>query len=71
MAIVNLILLFNFLQEKSDLRLKLLNEILQGIKFVKLRGWENIFEKRIKKTRDEELELLDNDSLYWGLISKY
>ncbi|XP_044013895.1 ATP-binding cassette sub-family C member Sur-like [Aphidius gifuensis] len=57
------------ISEKSDARLKLLNEILQGIKFVKLRGWENIFEKRIKKTRDEELELLDNDSLYWGLIT--
>ncbi|XP_063983768.1 ATP-binding cassette sub-family C member Sur-like isoform X2 [Diachasmimorpha longicaudata] len=55
--------------EKSDSRLKLLNEILQGMRLVKLRAWELIFERRIQHTRDIELSLLDKDSLYWGLIT--
>ncbi|XP_015114991.1 ATP-binding cassette sub-family C member Sur [Diachasma alloeum] len=55
--------------EKSDSRLKLLNEILQGMRLVKLRAWELIFEHRIQHTRDIELSLLDKDSLYWGLIT--
>ncbi|XP_011307390.1 ATP-binding cassette sub-family C member Sur [Fopius arisanus] len=55
--------------ERSDSRLKLLNEILQGMRLVKLRAWELIFERRIQHTRDEELSLLDKDSLYWGLIT--
>lgn len=39
------------------------------MRLVKLRAWEVVFEKRIKKTRNEELNLLDKDSIYWGLIS--
>ncbi|KAK0080738.1 hypothetical protein PV325_013438 [Microctonus aethiopoides] len=57
------------ISEHSDSRLRLLNEILQGMRLVKLRAWEVVFEKRIKKTRNEELNLLDKDSIYWGLIT--
>ncbi|CAK9810065.1 ATP-binding cassette sub-family C member 9 [Anthophora plagiata] len=53
----------------SDARLRLVNEIFQGIRLVKLRAWENIFEKKIKNTRDEELKMLDKDSIYWTLIN--
>ncbi|XP_018345324.1 PREDICTED: ATP-binding cassette sub-family C member Sur [Trachymyrmex septentrionalis] len=55
--------------EKSDTRLRLLNEILQGIRLIKLHAWENLFEDRIYKTRDEELKLLKKDSIYWALIN--
>ncbi|XP_034942129.1 ATP-binding cassette sub-family C member Sur-like [Chelonus insularis] len=55
--------------ERSDARLKLLNEILQGMRLVKLRAWEVVFEKKIQRTREEELSLLNKDSIYWGLIT--
>ncbi|EGI61249.1 ATP-binding cassette transporter sub-family C member 9 [Acromyrmex echinatior] len=55
--------------EKSDTRLRLLNEILQGIRLIKLCAWENLFEDRIYRTRDEELKLLKKDSIYWALIN--
>lgn len=57
-------------QVKSDARLRLVNELLQGMRVIKLRAWENVFENRIRKTRDQELQLLDRDSIYWTLISK-
>ncbi|XP_077281722.1 sulfonylurea receptor [Temnothorax americanus] len=55
--------------EKSDTRLRLLNEILQGIRLIKLRAWENLFEDRICRARDQELKLLKKDSVYWTLIN--
>ncbi|KAG5347863.1 SUR protein, partial [Acromyrmex charruanus] len=55
--------------EKSDTRLRLLNEILQGIRLIKLCAWENLFKDRIYRTRDEELKLLKKDSIYWALIN--
>ncbi|XP_012522703.2 ATP-binding cassette sub-family C member Sur [Monomorium pharaonis] len=55
--------------EKSDARLRLLNEILQGIRLIKLRAWENLFEDRIRGAREQELKLLKKDSIYWALIN--
>ncbi|RLU19415.1 hypothetical protein DMN91_007972 [Ooceraea biroi] len=55
--------------DKSDARLRLVNEILQGMRLIKLRAWENVFEERIRKTRDQELKLLDKDSVYWAFIN--
>ncbi|XP_016766887.2 ATP-binding cassette sub-family C member Sur isoform X2 [Apis mellifera] len=55
--------------KNSDTRLRLINEIFQGMRLVKLRAWENIFEEKIKKTRDDELKMLDKDSFYWTLIN--
>lgn len=57
-------------QEKSDARLRLVNEILQGMRLIKLRAWENVFEERTRETREQELKLLDKDSVYWAFISK-
>ena len=48
-----------------------MNEIFQGMRLVKLRAWEKIFEEKIRRTRDEELKMLDKDSFYWTLISKF
>ncbi|XP_020299812.1 ATP-binding cassette sub-family C member Sur [Pseudomyrmex gracilis] len=58
-----------FIAEKSDTRLRLVNEILQGMRLIKLRAWENVFEDRVCETRDQELKLLNKDSVYWALIN--
>ncbi|XP_022080483.1 ATP-binding cassette sub-family C member 9-like [Acanthaster planci] len=42
----------------SDSRLKGTNELLQGIKLVKLNGWEKKFQDRINESRDRELREL-------------
>ncbi|CAL7947692.1 unnamed protein product [Xylocopa violacea] len=55
--------------KSSDARLRLVNEIFQGMRLVKLRAWEDIFEMKIRKTRDDELKMLDKDSFYWTLIN--
>ncbi|XP_006620268.1 ATP-binding cassette sub-family C member Sur isoform X2 [Apis dorsata] len=55
--------------KNSDSRLRLINEIFQGMRLVKLRAWENIFEEKIRKTRDNELKMLDKESFYWTLIN--
>lgn len=53
----------------SDKRLQLTNEVLQGIRLVKLCGWENEFVDRITDARNNELDLLDKDSIYWGSMT--
>lgn len=58
-----------FYQNLSDRRLQLTNEVLQGIRLVKLCGWENEFVDRITEARNSELDLLDKDSIYWGSMS--
>ncbi|XP_076544094.1 sulfonylurea receptor [Osmia lignaria lignaria] len=60
---------FKSVAKKSDARLRLMNEILQGMKLIKLRAWEKIFERKIKKARNDELRMLDKDSFYWTLIN--
>lgn len=55
--------------DRSDARLRLVNEVLQGMRLVKLRAWEALFEDRVRRTRNQELQLLDKDSLYWALIT--
>lgn len=57
-------------QECTDERLKRINEVLIGIKIIKLNGWENVFKEKIQNTRQEELKYLIKDSIYWTLMSK-
>lgn len=52
-----------------DERLKMTNEMLQGIKVLKLCGWENQFFLRITAARNKELKYLDRESLYWALMT--
>jgi hypothetical protein len=54
----------------SDERLRQMNEVLQGIRLLKLYGWECLYEDHILRTRAKELRLLDKDSLYWAIMSK-
>ncbi|XP_059476483.1 multidrug resistance-associated protein 1 isoform X3 [Neocloeon triangulifer] len=44
--------------KNKDQRVKLMNEILSGIKVLKLYAWEPSFEQQILKIRDKEIEVL-------------
>lgn len=54
----------------SDERLRQMNEVLQGIRLLKLYGWECLYGDRILRTRAKELKLLDKDSFYWAIMSE-
>lgn len=59
------------MQEQSDERINKMNETLQGIKLIKLLAWEKLHENRIQTTREIELKYLNNESIYWALMSLY
>ncbi|XP_074036471.1 multidrug resistance-associated protein 1-like [Leptinotarsa decemlineata] len=44
--------------KNKDKRVKLMNEILNGIKVLKLYAWEPSFEKQVAKIRDKEIKVL-------------
>lgn len=44
----------------KDSRIKAMNEILNGIKVLKLYAWEPSFEKKVQDVRDQELKVLRN-----------
>lgn len=46
----------------KDERAKLMNEILSGIKILKLYAWEPSFEEQIQKIRKEEMKVLKENS---------
>lgn len=48
----------------KDDRIKLMNEILMGIKTLKLYAWEQSFEKLIIKIREKEMKLLKQKQYY-------
>ena len=52
--------------EHKDKRLKLLNEILTGMKVLKLYAWENPFMKRVKGMRDQEIHVLRKTAKVWA-----
>lgn len=56
---------FVSLMKQKDKRVKLINEILNGIKVLKLYAWENSFEKKIKEFREGEIKSL-NHQTYWA-----
>ena len=57
---------------KTDLRVKLMNEVLTGIRIVKYYAWEKAFDKKITEVRDEEVNILAKMgyvfSLAFGII---
>lgn len=55
--------------EKSDLRLKQINELIQGIKVIKLYAWEQYFVENILKTRAEQLKVMFHSRLYRAITS--
>uniref|UniRef100_A0A0K2TGK0 ATP-binding cassette sub-family C member 1 n=1 Tax=Lepeophtheirus salmonis TaxID=72036 RepID=A0A0K2TGK0_LEPSM len=54
--------------KKKDERVKKMNEILQGIKIIKLYAWESSFSKLISSIRFEEIKLLKLSSKYFGFM---
>ena len=42
----------------TDIRVKLMNEILSGIRVIKYYAWESAFSEKIEIVREEELQLL-------------
>ncbi len=53
----------------QDSRIKLTNEILNGIKVLKLYGWEESFKYLVEKIRENELGVLLKQGFYSTLIS--
>lgn len=68
--IFKLTILLTFAQERCDERLRKISEILQGIKLLKLHGWELLFCKKVFDVREKELKNLDRDLLYRSIMSK-
>ena len=58
------------LQDYSSERLKKTNELLRGIKLLKLYAWENIFGDSVEETRGKELSSLKAFALYTSISSK-
>ncbi|XP_058056478.1 ATP-binding cassette sub-family C member Sur [Anopheles bellator] len=54
--------------ECTDERLRRINEVLLGIKLIKLNAWEGVFRDKISLARRQELRHLDLDSIYWTLM---
>lgn len=61
---------FCCVKEANDERLRRINEVLHGIKVIKLSGWEDQYEKKVEEARSRELALLNTDSLHWAVMSK-
>ena len=57
-------------QETSDKRLKHTNELLNGIKLLKLYAWEKIFCAGVEDIRKKEIRLLLKSSLFYALTCK-
>lgn len=49
--------------KNKDERVKLMNEILSGIKVLKLYAWEPSFEEQVQKIREKEIKVL-KDAAY-------
>lgn len=47
-----------------------MSEILQGMKLLKVHGWEIVFSHHIFEVRKKELKNLDRDLLYRSLMSE-
>ena len=57
------------LMRQKDKRSKLINEILSGIKVLKLYGWEPSFSEQVKSVRSLELKQLKKQSVYMSAVT--
>ncbi|XP_059158170.1 multidrug resistance-associated protein 1-like isoform X2 [Physella acuta] len=53
----------------KDRRIRLMNEILNGMKVLKVYGWEEAFEKKVATYRNEEIKLIFKLSLVMASLS--
>ena len=56
--------------DKKDERIKVMNEVLNGMKVLKLYAWEWSFHKKINTIRDEEIGFLRKDR-YLGSVTAF
>ena len=56
--------------EQKDRRIRLMNEVLNGIKVIKLYAWENHFQRDVESIRQKELTILRN-ATYLNAISSF
>lgn len=56
--------------KSKDNRIKLMNEMLNGIKVLKLYSWELAFKDRVSKIREDELQVLKKVA-YLGAVSTF
>ncbi|RNA37460.1 multidrug resistance-associated 1 isoform X3, partial [Brachionus plicatilis] len=54
----------------QDLRLKIINEILAGIKVIKFYGWEVSFQKIVNKIRSDEMKYFSRNAIA-GIITSF
>jgi ATP-binding cassette subfamily C (CFTR/MRP) protein 1 len=54
----------------QDLRIKVLNEMLAGIKVIKFYGWELSFQKIVNKIRNDEMKFFSRNALV-GVIASF
>ena len=50
--------------KKTDERIRLMSEIIQGIKVIKMYAWENSFAKLIEEARKAEINVVQKSCLY-------
>ena len=50
--------------KKTDIRIRLMSEIIQGIKVIKMYAWENSFAKLAADARREEIKIIQKTLLY-------
>ena len=55
---------------QKDRRIRLMNEVLNGIKVIKLYAWENHFQSDVQSIRQEELVILRNTA-YLNAVSSF
>lgn len=57
--------------KKTDLRIKLINEIISGITVIKMYTWEKPYEKLLNQSRDAELSDIRTASYYRGCFISF
>lgn len=55
--------------KEKDKRIKIINEVLNGIKVIKYYGWEISFDKLINNIRNTELKLLKKCFSYYSMLN--
>uniref|UniRef100_A0A5S6Q8F7 ABC-type glutathione-S-conjugate transporter n=1 Tax=Trichuris muris TaxID=70415 RepID=A0A5S6Q8F7_TRIMR len=53
----------------KDVRMKMMNEILNGIKVIKLHAWELAFKEKILEIRKQELRVLRKAAIYASVVT--
>lgn len=62
---------YSLFQQQADGRVKQCNELIQGIKVIKLLAWEFYQSKTITDIRDKEVKLLFKLAAFRAMFSKY